>query len=75
MGVSQTYFSAHVFIEGSHQEEYREHEYEVSICEKEGSWDGELVLPEEIDFAACGDEVLVEDEYWEDAGVRIVPSV
>ena len=73
MGVSLTYFSTHGCIEGSHQIECRVHEYEVSICEEQGSWYRELVLPEEVDFAVCGDEVLEEDEYWEDAGVSTVP--
>ena len=72
MGVSWTYFSTHGCIESSHQTECREHEYEVSICEEEGSWDRELVLPEEVDFAVGGDEVLEEDEYWEGAGISIV---
>ena len=31
------------------------------------------MLPEEVDFAVGGDEVLEEDEYWERAGVSIVP--
>ena len=31
------------------------------------------MLPEEVDFAVGGDEVLEEDEYWEGAGVSIVP--
>ena len=61
MGVSFTYFSTHGCIEGSHQVECRAHEYEVSICEEEGSWDRELALPEEVDFTVDGDEVLVED--------------
>ena len=74
MGVSLTYFSTHGFIEGSHQSERRVHEYEVSICEEEGSWDRELVLPEEVDFAVGGDDVLEEDKYWEGAVVSIVPS-
>ena len=74
MGVSPTYFSTQRSIEGRHQKECRVHEYEVSICEEEGSWDRELVLPEEVDFAVDGDEVLEEDEYWEGAVVSIVPS-
>ena len=73
MGVRLTYFSAQGFIEERHQFECRVREYEVSICEEEGSWERELVLPEEVDFAVGGDEVLVEDEYWEGAGVSIVP--
>ena len=72
MGISLTYFSTHKCIEFNHQKEYRVHEYEVSICEEEGSWDRELVLPEEVDFAVDGDEVLEEDEYWEGAAVSIV---
>ena len=72
MGVSLTYFSTHGCIEGAYQTECRVHEYEVSICEEEGSWDRELVLPEEVDFAVGGDEVLEEDEYWEGAAVSIV---
>ena len=63
MGVSLTYFSTQGLIEGRHQSECRENEYEVSICEEEGSWDRELVLPEEVDFAVGSDEVLEEDEY------------
>ena len=58
MGDSLTYFSTHGSIEVSHQKECRVHEYEVSICEEEGSWERELVLPEELDFAIGGDEVL-----------------
>ena len=74
MGVSSTYFSTRGCIKRRwHQIECREQEYEISICEEEGSWDRELVLPEEVDFAVGGDEVLEEDEYWEDAGVSIVP--
>ena len=73
IGVSWTYFSTHGSIEVSHQKECRVHEYEVSICEEEGSWGRELVLPEEIDFAVDGDEVLKEDEYWEDTAISIVP--
>ena len=73
MGVSQAYFSTHGCIQGRQQSECREHEYEVSICEEEDSWERELVLPEEVDFAVGGDEVLEEDEYWERAGVSIVP--
>ena len=72
MGVSLTYPSTQGPIEGAYQTECREHEYEVSICEEEGNWDRELVLPEEVDFAVCGDEVLEEDEYWEGAAVSIV---
>ena len=72
MGVSLTYFSTQRPIEGRHQKECRVHEYEVSICEEEGSWDRELVLPEEGDFTVGGDEVLEEDEYWEGAAVSIV---
>ena len=72
MGVSLTYFSAHGCVEVTHQSECRVHEHEVSICEEEGSWDRELVLPEEVDFAVDGDEVLEEDEYWEGAVVSIV---
>ena len=72
MGVSLTYFSTRGFIEGSHQMECRVHEYEVSICEEEGGCARELGLPEEVDFAVCGDEVLEEDEYWEGAAVSIV---
>ena len=72
MGVSLTYPSTQGPIEVSHQKECRVHEYEVSICEEEGSWDRELVLPEEVDFAVCGDEVLIEDEYWEGAAVSVV---
>ena len=75
MGVSLTYPSTQGPIEGAHQNECREYEHEVSICEEEGSWDRELVLPEEVDFAVCGDEVLEDDEYWEGAGVSIVPSM
>ena len=70
-----TYFSTHGCLEGSHQIECRVHEYEVSICEEEGDCTRELAVPEEIDFAVGGDEVLEEDEYWEGAGVSIVPSV
>ena len=74
MGVSLTYFkfSTHGCIEGSYQNECKVHEHEVSICEEEGSWDRELVLPEEVDFAVGGDEVLIEDEYWEGAAVSVV---
>ena len=72
MLVSLTYPSTQGPIEGDYQNECREHEYEVSICEEEGNWDRELVLPEEVDFAVCGDEVLEEDEYWEGAAVSIV---
>ena len=73
MGVSPTYFSTQRFIEGRHQKECRVHEYEVSICEEEGSWDRELVLPEEVDFAVGGDEMLEEDECWEGAGSALCP--
>ena len=38
MGVSLTYFNAQGPIEGAYQIECRENEYEVSICEEEGSW-------------------------------------
>ena len=75
MGVSLTYFSTQGCIEVSHQKECRVHEYEVSICEEEGSWDRELVFPEDVDFTVDGNEVLEEDEYWEDAGVSIVPLI
>ena len=68
-----TYFSAHGCIEIRYQSECRQHEYNVSICEEEGSWERELALPEEVDFTVDGDEVLEEDECWEDAGVSIVP--
>ena len=71
-GVSLTYFSSHGFIEGSHQMEDRVHEYEVSICEEESGCAREVALPEEVDFAIGGDEVVVEDEYWEGAAVSIV---
>ena len=74
-GFSLTYFSTHGCIEGSHQAECRVHEYEVSICEEEGGRAREVVVPEEVDFAVGGDEVLEEDEYWEDAAVSIVPSM
>ena len=74
MGVNLTYFSTQGPIEGAYQIECREHEYDVSICEEEGSWGRELVLPEEIDFAVGGDEVLEEDEYWEDAVSALFPS-
>ena len=30
------------------------------------------MLPEEVDFAVSGDEVLEEDEYWEGAAVSAV---
>ena len=58
MGVGLTYFSTHGCIEARYQSEHREHEYEVSIREEEGSWDREFVLPEEVDFAVGGDEVF-----------------
>ena len=74
MGVSLTYFSTYGRIEGAYQNECRVHENEVSICEEEGSWDRELVLPEEVDFAVDGDEVLEEDEYCGGAVVSIVLS-
>ena len=74
MGVSLTYFSTQGLIEVAYQIECRVHEYEVSICEEEGSWDRELVFPEEVDFAVGGDEVLEEYEHWEDAGVSIMLS-
>ena len=54
-----TYFSTHGFIEGSHQTECRVQEYEVSICEEEGGCARELAVPEEVNFAAGGDEMLV----------------
>ena len=60
-------------MEGRHQTECRDHEYEVSICEEEGSWYRELVLPEEVDFAVDGDEVLEDDEYWEGALSALCP--
>ena len=72
MGVSLTYFSTHGCIEGSHQNECGVREYEVSICEEKGSWDRELVLPEEVDFAVAGDQMLEEDEHCEDMAVGIV---
>ena len=75
MGVSLTYFSPHGCIEGSHQIECGVHEYEVSICEEEGGCARELAVPEEVDLAVGGDEVLEEDEYWEGAAVSIVPSM
>ena len=31
------------------------------------------MAPEEVDFAVSGDEVLEENEYWEDEVVSIVP--
>ena len=74
MGVTLTYTSTQGPIEGAYQTECKVHEYEVSICEEEGSGDRELVLPEEIDFAVDGDEVLEDDKYWEGATVSIVPS-
>ena len=67
-----TYFNTREFIEGRHQAECRVHEYEVSICDEEGGCTRELGLPEEVDFAVGGDEVLEEDEYWEGAAVSIV---
>ena len=75
MGVSLTYFSTNGFIEERRQFECRVHEYEVSICEEEGGCTRELGLPEEIDFAVGGDEVLEYDEYWESAAVRIGPCM
>ena len=75
MGVGLTYFSTHGCIEARYQSEHREHEYEVSICEEEGSRERELVLPEELDFTVDGDEVLEEDECWEGAAVSIVPCI
>ena len=72
MGVNLTYFSTHRSIEGRYQKECRVHEYEVSICDEEGSWDRELVLPEEVDFAVNGDEVLKKDEDCKDVTVRVV---
>ena len=74
MGVSLTYPSTQGPIEGAYQNECRVHEHEVSICEEVSSWERELVLPEEVDFAVDGDEVLEEDEYWDGAVVSIVPS-
>ena len=74
MGVSLTYPSTQGPIEWAYHNECRVHEYEVSICEEECSWDRELVLPEEVDFAVGGDEVLEDDEYWGGAVVSIVPS-
>ena len=74
-GVSLTYFSAHGSIEERHQLECRVHEYEVSIRDEEGGCARELALPEEVDFAVGGDEVLEEDEYWESAAVSIVPRM
>ena len=75
MGVSLTYPSTQGPIGGAYQKECRVHEYEVSICEKEGSWDREIVLPEEVDFVVGGDEVLEDDEYWEGAAVSVVPCM
>ena len=73
MGVSLTYFSIHGPIGGAYQTQAEciVHGYEISICEEEGSGDRELVLPEEIDFAVDGDEVLEDDECWEGAAVGI----
>ena len=70
-----TYFITHGFIEGSHQIECRVREYEVSICEEKGGCARELAVPEEVEFTVGGDEVLVEDEYWEGAAVSIVPRM
>ena len=75
MGVSFTYFSTHGCIQGSHEAERRADEYEVSICEEEGGCTRELAVPEEVDFAVGGDEVLEYDEYWESAAVSIVPCM
>ena len=62
-GVSLTYLSTHGSIESTHQTECRVHEYEVSICEEEGGSTRELMLPEQVDFAVGGNEVLEESEY------------
>ena len=51
------------------------HEYEISICEEKCSCARELVLPEEVDFAVGGDDVLEEDEYWEEVAVGVVPYI
>ena len=75
MGVSLTYFSTPRFIEERRQSECRVREYEVSICEEEGGCTRELGLPEEVDFAVGGDEVLEEDECCEGAAVSIVPCM
>ena len=74
MGVSLTYFSTHGFIEADPHIEYTAHEYEVSIGEEEDGCTRELGLPEEVDFAVGGDEVLEDYKYWEGATVSIVPS-
>ena len=65
MGVGLTYPSTQGPIEGDYQIECRVHEYEVSICEEECGCARELALPEEVDFAVGGDEVLEEDDNWE----------
>ena len=75
MGVSLTYPNTQGPIEGAYENECREHEYEVSICDEEGGCARELGLPEEVDFAIGGDEVLEEDEYWEGTAVGTVPRV
>ena len=50
-------------------------ERHVSIQSEQDGRHRELALPEEVDFAVCGDEVLEEDEYWEGAAVSIVPCM
>ena len=76
MGVSLTYFRSHRCIEGRNQTECRVHEYKISICDEEGGWSREVVLPEEVDFAAGGDEVLEEDEYCNTVAVsKVVPCM
>ena len=63
MRVCLTYLSISGYIEGSHQIECRGEEYDVSICEEEGGGARDIALPEEVDFAIGGDEVLGYDEY------------
>ena len=72
MVVSLTYFSTHEFIEARNQTECGVHKYKVSICEEEHGCSRKLALPEEVDFAVGGDEVLEEYEYWEHMAVSIV---